>query len=469
MEFWQGGSILTVLIIAGLLLGCELLARVVPGLRRLGVPLAIIAGVLGLVLSQQVLGLFALDAEILESIVYHGLGILFISLSLRTAPTRTQAAEPGSPPTLEPKRRRPGLAMGFAITTGLILQAIVALLVILVLYPDLHPGFALLVPMGFEEGPGQALALGTAWEASGLRDGAQLGLIFAAIGYGWAVVIGIPLAIIGRRRGWLSATAKAESSQREVVELAAPDPGGLDQLSVQLALVGVTYLLTYFVCLGLATLFAFDPGLAATAWGFHFIFGAVVALGVKAVVKHAPGGDPIDSHLMGRVGGLTVDVVTCAALAAIQIAVFKAYFVPILLASSLAGVVTVVFCLWIGRRTWREADAPFEHTILWFGMSTGTLPTGLALLKVIDPDLRTPASTSAVKGSAWAIAGVAPLLLVLVPATVKAYGLGWPGSGWLMLGMWSADFIVLMLLWRLFGGLRFRRPLAALWPGPEQP
>jgi hypothetical protein len=40
-----------------------------------------------------------------------------------------------------------------------------------------------LVPLGFNEGPGQALSIGKVWEGAGFSDAATIGLTFAAIGY----------------------------------------------------------------------------------------------------------------------------------------------------------------------------------------------------------------------------------------------------------------------------------------------
>jgi ESS family glutamate:Na+ symporter len=215
----------------------------------------------------------------------------------------------------------------------------------------------------------------------------------------------------------------------------------------------------------LARLLAGMPDIAATMWGFHFIFGAAIAMGMRPLLARLPGGTPVNDHIMGRVSGLSIDVITCAALAAVQIAVLQSHWLPIVLVTTLGGLWTLVFAVWVAKRAWTEA--PFEHAVLYFGMSTGTLPTGLALLKVIDPDLRSPAAVSAVFGSAGAIVGVVPLLMGLIPMTVAAYAGDWPARGGLMLGALLGYTLVVFVLWRLFGGLRFRRPLLSAWPGDD--
>jgi glutamate:Na+ symporter, ESS family len=449
MRYWQSGAALTGLIIVVLLIACELLARGFPRLRRVGLPLAIVAGSLGLLLGDQALGLFSLDTALLESLVYHGLAIVFIAVALRSPSQggRTAGAR----------------GMAFAIVLIFATQALLGLGIVLALTPELHPGFGLLLPLGFEEGPGQALSMGAAWEQTGLIDGPQVGLIIAVIGYAWAVFVGIPLVIWGRYKGWVSepsSTSEAAGSKRERVHDA--EPGSLDALTTQAALVGLAYLLTWALCSLLAFLLADMPDIAAVVWGFHFIIGAAVAMGLRPLLSRVPGGSPIDDQLMGRVAGLTVDVITCAALAAVQLAVLQAHWFMLMIVTTIGGAWTLWFSLWIARRAWSEA--PFEHAVLFFGMSTGTLPTGLALLKVVDPNMRSPAAVSAVFGSAGAVLGIAPLLMGVLPMTVAGYPERWPAHGFMMLGSLAGFSLVVLVLWRLLGGLRLRRPLLSPWP-----
>ncbi len=448
MRFWEGGQAGTLLVLLVLLLACELAVRLLPPLRRLALPLAIVAGVLGLLLGEQVLGLFRLDTDLLEALVYHGLAVVFIAVGLQTP--------------LRGGRTAGSRSMAFAIVAMMATQATLGLAVVLLLDASLHPGFGLMLPMGFEEGPGQALAMGEAWSRGGMEDGAQVGLIVAVMGYAWAVLAGVPLVIWGRAKGLGDRSATSAAATAAPAPQATAEAGGLDRLSLQLALVGLCYLLTYGVCSLAARLLAGMPDLAAMVWGFHFIIGAAVAMLVRPLLSRLPGQPAVDDTLMARLAGVSIDIVTCAALAAVQLAVLRAHWLPILLITSLGGVWTLLFGVWAGRRAWREA--PFEHTVLWFGASTGTLPTGLALLKVADPELKSPAPVSAVFGSAGSILGVAPLLMGLVPLTVSGFGGDWPAHGWKMLGALLVYDLVVIGLWRAIGGLRFTRPLTSLWP-----
>ena len=450
MSYWESGLVVTVLWLAVCLAVAEGLRRAVPALARLGVPGSIVAGLLGLLAGPSVAGVLPMDVGVLESIVYHGLALVFIAVSLK-APAKG--------------RMGPGVAsIAFAVPFMLGLQAFLGLGVVMLLglASPLHPGFGLILPMGFEEGPGQALSLGAAWEAGGMEHGAQVGLIVAALGFAWSIGIGVPLVAWGRRRGLLAALPAAAERDADADAGALEAPGALDALTVQVVAIGGVYLVTYAFIRGLTSLLAGMPGIAAMGWGFHFIFGALFAIFARRLLARVPSGTPLDDALLSRLGGLTVDVVTAAAIAAIQVAVLRAHWVPIALVTLLGGVATLLSALWLARRAFPEA--PFEHCVVLFGMSTGTLPTGLALLRIIDPELRSPAPMSAVLGSAGAVAGAAPFFLGIIPFAVAGWPGGYPGVGWTAMAVLAAYLAVVVGLWWKLGPLRFLGPLTRLWP-----
>jgi ESS family glutamate:Na+ symporter len=63
--------------------------------------------------------------------------------------------------------------------------------------------------------------------------------------------------------------------------------------------------------------------------------------------------------------------------------------------------VNLFVCFYLGKR-WLHSN-PFETGVGLFGMACGVLATGLMLVKVMDPDNETTASTSSTLGYAWQI------------------------------------------------------------------
>lgn len=421
MTFWAHPLVGTVLAL-GVLLAAGQLAQ--PYLR---LPAGIFAGLLGLLLGPSALGWVGLDTTALETGVYHALGIVFICVALQP-----QANE-------GPRGQATPMALGISVMVTL--QTAVGLGLALLL--GVHAGFGLLLPLGFEQGPGQALSLGTAWEASGLPQGGQVGLIIAAIGFGWAVLAGVPLAHLGSKLGFRRDGESDTATQAPTIAAGA--------LSRVLTTVAVLYALTWAVCSLLAQLLASVPDIAPMVWGFHFLIGAMLATGYRALLDRSPFSESLDGAALTQLQGATVDFATVAALAAVQIAVLTAWWLPILVITTVGGLVTLITCVLLARAGFREDR--FEHAVLWYGMSTGTLPIGLALLRVIDPDLRSAAPASAVYGSALAILGVAPVVLGLHPMAIA-------GDATLAFGLCVAWVLVLLGVWVGAFGLG-RQPVEA--------
>ena len=459
MSFWESGVVLNGMLLALLLLVAGLVRRILPPIGRLGIPDSMVAGCLGLLLGPSALSLLPIDPEVLESLVYHGLAIVFIAVSLQRP---AKGAKGGG-----------ARSVAFMIPTMAVLQAIVGVLVVLGFMAaqgaDLRPGLGLLLPLGFQQGPGQALSMGQSWEP-GLAEGAGVGLIIAALGFAWAVFVGVPLVVIGKRRGWLKMGTSSGSGVVQEAEKETVSPAGsMERLGFQVAAIAAVYLMTLLVVSGISYLLQGKPQFQNMIWGFHFIIGGGLALAVRAVLSKFQVQTPLSDRMLGQIGGTAVDFVTCAALAAVNLMVFQNNLMLILVLTSLGGVVTVVASLWLARRAF--PNDTFHHAVMMFGAVTGTLPTGLALLRILDPEMKSSAPGNAVLGSAGSLILSVPLLLVVLPLATS----GWPDD---VQGALLKSLVVLVLYlaallvgWRFLGPLRIFSPFR-IWPseaaGDEQ-
>ena len=456
MEYWSGGYVQDLLLVVALLAVAAGMRRAIPRLQRLGTPDALVAGMLGLVLGPSVLGWLTFSPERLEVLIYHTLALVFIAVSL-------QAPAPG-------QRSGSARSIAFAIPAIAILQGVIGLLCVLGWNataggPELHSGFSMMLPLGFNQGPGPAMTLGSAWEAgAGMTDGAQIGLIMAAAGYAWCCVIGVGLVAWARFRGWDSARGRDEIATEANVVHERPSPrvaklGGLEPLSAQLAAIAITYLLTWVL------LELISPVLPeqhrSTLWGFHFLLATGVALALRPVAARLPGGNPLDDDLLARISSVIVDVATCAALAAVSVSVLGKYLGPVLLISTIGGMATLLACVWMARRAF--PTAPFQHAIVTYGSLTGTATTGMALLRMLDPQLAGPAARNYVLAvTPSALLGLP--LFVLMPIPVLGFPDTYPGKALLVLGILCVYALILVVLWRVAAPLRFGRRWWRLWP-----
>lgn len=476
MRYWwsdvpASALLLDLAVLAGLLAVATVLVRWVPLLRRWSVPVAILAGLIGLGLGPSGVGLVPLHVPGMELLVYHAFALMFVAVGLQSAP----------------RQRRPGAARSLAVANATVgvAQALLGFTFVaawLAVEP-LHPGFGLMIMLGFQQGPGQALSLGGAWEAAGMTDGAQIGLVFATLGFVYCFVLGVPAVAIARRRGMITAedvVGPAPPGSDVIPPPADPDAAiAQEPLSMQLVLMGCVYLVVFAITWGLTS--GLPPGseLRETLWGLHFILGSMVAIAVRRGARRMGHDGPFHDGMLARISVVAVELTTAGSIAAVRLEVLGLWLVPILLMTVLAGAMTLVGCWWLARRAFPEA--PFAHALVLFGMGTGTLPTGLALLRMLDPELRGPVARNAVIGATASVPFNAPMFLVLIPlVAVPQWSNGWAAA----LGIPLAALVIylgaLLASWRLFTPFRLLRPLASPWPplpgaipsagaGPEPP
>ncbi len=379
-----------------LLAGVVLRARI-GLLQRFLFPSCLVGGVLGLVLVH--FGLVRLDLSLVESLAYHFFNISFISVGL----TREEEAE--ARPSRQLMRGAAWMALIQALTFPL--QAVLGGLAVIFLGwagIELFPTFGFLVPLGFNEGPGQALSIGKVWQTVGFADAATIGLTFAAAGYFCAFFIGVPLVNRWIRRGRaaggsshrlprdflrgiLSAGAREKAGELTI------HSGNAETLAFQAALVGLVYGVCYLFVAGLVQILVIlnimGPNDARILWGFFFFFGLGGSLLLKKILAWSGALHLVDPGIQRRITGWSVDYLIVATVVAIQLTVVWNYALPIGLICLVNAVATTGLVVWFGRRL----DAfQLERTAAIYGVVTGTVSCGLLLLRIADPEFRTPAA-----------------------------------------------------------------------------
>ena len=468
MGYWAGGYVQDLLIVIVLLAVAAGLRRTISPMQRLGMPDALIAGALGMGLGPAGLDLLPFSPEHLQLVVYHALALVFIAFSLQAPPSGERSGTARS--------------IAFAIPIIACIQGIIGLLCVLGwnathptgAEPALHTGFAMMLPLGFSQGPGPAMTLGQTWDDNaGFSDGAQVGLIMAALGYAWCCFIGVGLVAWGRRRGWDKSLGRAEiQGGSGSSDLSAQSPvrpgarvagvGELEPMTAQIVAIAMVYLATWLFLINVGPLLPEEH--QPTLYGFHFLLATGFGLALRPLAARAPGGTPLDNDLLARIGSLIVDVATCAALAAVRVDVLVEFLGPVLLISSLGGLSTVFTCIWIARRAY--PTKPFQHAIVTFGSLSGTATTGLALLRMLDPKLEGPSGRNYVLAvTPSAILGLP--LFVLMPLPILGFPGNYPGKAFMLLGILVAYIVALTIAWRLFAPLRLVGSPLVLWPEPE--
>ncbi len=419
-----------------LLVGVALRAKI-PFFQRFLFPSCLMGGVLGLVLVH--LGLIEIAAEDLEAFAYHFFNISFISLGLTAANKTSQA----SPRTKEYLKGPAWMALVQGSCFGL--QAALSGFLVILLGAaglKLFPTFGFLVPLGFEEGPGQALSVGKVWEGFGFEHAATIGLTFAAIGFFFAFFVGVPLVNRGIRKGLAVSGPRRlprdllvgiipKEKQTEAAGKLTLHSGNIDTLAFQAALIGLVYLLTYFFVKYFGKILPADA--AKILWGFFFIFGLLMALFIHWLTRRLGVDHLLDPGIQRRITGWSVDFLIVSTVMAIQLTVVWAHIFPIALIALANGILTTLLVVYLGKRLW---SYHLERTAALYGAVTGTVSSGLLLLRIADPEFKTPVAIELAVMNVFSIIPIG-ICLMLVNGP-----LWWNWS----LGLTALIFLGIMLL-----------------------
>ena len=404
------------LLLIFLLLG-NLLRRTIPLFRKYLIPSALLGGGLLMIVNliAKQLGFTMVDNRLMQVITYHGLALGFAAMSLKTEKAHIKV----------PRCQ----VMEFGALQGgtYMLQAFVGLAITIVLFLLTRYGgkvvsyvSGLILPLAYGQGPGNALT----WDVNftnipnaQFAGHGSFGLSLASIGFLVASIFGMLYINIYKSRGQL--TVRAAHHSEEYIDQTNPDGNeipdseSVDKFSIQMGFVALTYALAF----GIMCLFAVISDFTnSIAWGFNFLWAALSAMGIKAVIKllkkrKLMRRSYINNYQMDRISGFAFDIMIVAGVAAIEINDIKNYILPIVILSVIGAIITYVYI----HRVSRECFKGFEHEffLMSFGTMTGTASNGMILMKEIDPGLRTPTSSLYILSTFPAMVMIAPLLFLL--------------------------------------------------------
>ena len=272
------------LLFAFLLIG-NMLRRSIPFLRKGFVPSALIGGLLLFGLNALIYGVWEYDLvneRIMQIITYHALGLGFIAMSLKILDKDGK------------KINTLAVMQNGALTGGAyMLQAILGIILSLIFFKiggELFYDAGVLLPLGFGQGPGNALTWDINFTNMGVFDGnGSVGLTIASVGFIVASIFGVIYINIFKHKGQIKITeGKRERLLSDFEdENEIEDSESVDKTSIQVAFIFLAYLMAYGIMVFFAKISDWT-GVALfnnVAWGFNFIWGVITATIVKLTVK----------------------------------------------------------------------------------------------------------------------------------------------------------------------------------------
>lgn len=430
INFWDSDA-WSILLIFSLLLGSllvgNILKKTIPYLQKTLIPtsvlggliLMIIAAVYKLIMKEALFDstLFGVGSSgepvgraNLELIIYHSLALGFIASSLKTTKSK-----------LNKHRATEVFNTGLTTVATYLLQGSVGILVTIIValfIPGFFKAAGMLLPFGFGQGTGQALNYGAMYEGmenGGFSGGTNFGITIAALGFLSASIGGVIHLNYLRRRGKLKTACDEDfihSSEEIETPNEIPMQESCDKMTIQIAIIGVAYFLTYAAMWGLGLLI---PGMKSTIYGFNFIIGVLSAALVKLVMNTLKRVNIIkkeytNNFLLTRISNLFFDIMVVAGVAAIDLDALQDYWGVVIILGVVGLVITYVYNRIVAKKLFRRYSE--EQFLMMYGMLTGTASTGTILLREIDGNFKTPAADNMIYQNLPAIAFGFPLMLI---------------------------------------------------------
>lgn len=427
-----------------LLTGAYLRAKV-SILQKLYIPTAVIAGFLGLLLGPQALGHFSpVYIHWSETMGQYATPLLAMLFCVQFFGLK-----------FDRKVMRQASCV-WAIAT-IVISAQYLFAVPFVKAFGLPDGFAALPQSAFYGGHGIPGVVSGIWEGMGYwnpEEAFSIGTTFATIGLLFGVIGGIVIINIAVRKGWLAngseigelteeeRTGYIKPENRTTFMVGITKGASIDPLAFHFAIMFALMILSYSLLSVIKWLATHVSFLSSLANLNVMVTALIVSLVCGSIASKTKLGNIIDKDSLTRCGCTALEFLIASSVASTNLGVVVTYGKPILVISVVLLAATTFFCLvlanlWI-RTNW------FEHGILMLGSYTGVLATGLMLLRIADPEMKTDASVNVVTASPlWTLTSqnlylaIVPMMLVTPAGFTRSCWI----SGALIVGLLIFGFI----------------------------
>lgn len=350
--------------------------------REMLIPATVIGGIIGFILMNIGMKNYV-STSMFTEIVNQLFTISFISIGLTSASGAKNSKK-------DIMKGAVGMGVIWCILYA-VTPLVGALLIMLIGgHFDFDVAYGMMVQFGFAQGPGQAASFGTLFEQYGFENAATVGITFAAVGFLAAFLVGIVMIKKGMKAGLVKNSTKIDEDTlngyykkcKNSLGSETTCSSNVDTLSFHLAIIGICYVLAILI----AKVFELLPGfLGSSMSGMMFMNGMIAAYIVKFIIKKLKLDFLLDDDLQRRITSFTTDYLVVAAFMAIEISVVSNWIVPIVIECILITIITVITCVYFGRRIGGKND--FERTLGLYGTCTGTVPSGISLIRVVNPEL----------------------------------------------------------------------------------
>lgn len=397
-----------VIILAALLVIGKLIRLKIPILQKLFLPTSLIGGFLALLLGPEVLGRLTTDGfldagfftedmvevwaglpELLINIVF---ACLFIGFIL---PKPKKMWRVGGPQ----------IALGYTISWAQYVAGILLTLTVLTPFFGLSPAAGALVEISFVGGHGTAAGLQSTFEELGFSEGYDLAIGLATVGILSGVVIGMIMVNWAARKGksqtlrhpdeisFEQRTGIINKEHRESAGTKTTSPLSIEPFAFHLGLIGISIFIGYVLLEAFVWLEAVTYGSALDIYLFEYVplfpFAMIGGIIVQILLSRFDYHELVDRDTINTIQGVALDFLIISAMASLSLQVIGANIIPFILLSIVGIAINIFLFLYLGPKM--IPSYWFERGIGDFGQSTGVAATGIMLMRIVDPENKSPA------------------------------------------------------------------------------
>lgn len=295
----------------------------------------------------------------------------------------------------------PQLAFGWTLGWGQYVIGLLLAMLILVPFYDMPPFIGALIEIGFEGGHGTAAGLQSTFDELGFPEAYDMAVGLATVGILTGVIVGIAFINWGVRKNHaqvitdvkgLSKLQKAgivEKEEREDNGKTTVRAESIDPFSFHFTIVGLAILIGYIILQIITRLEAAIFGSDFMTYVPLFPLAMIGGLIVQIFVSKFDKDELVDRQIITSVQGFSLDILIISAIATVSLSVIGEYIVPFIILAAGGIIWNVIGFFFFGPRM--LPDYWLERAVGDFGQSTGVTATGLMLVRVADPEMKSPA------------------------------------------------------------------------------
>ncbi|AVR00798.1 sodium/glutamate symporter [Oceanobacillus sp. M65] len=416
-EFTIVAFMIDISIISGLLLAGTILRAKLKWMQALFLPASMIAGFIGLAFGPSGFDWLPFSDQFSS---YPGLLIAVIFAAIPIGAAKVNLKE---------IIHRVREMWSFSMLLTLLMWgagALFGLIVLVPLFSDLPSGFGLILGAGFLGGHGTAAAIGEGFQYYGWDEAMDLAMTSATIGILIAVLGGLVLVKRSTEKGHTKfiqsfkdlpnelRTGLMGKTERTAMGEETVSPSSIDPLVLHISIIALVIGVSYWVS---DILQKAIPAVSIPLFSIAFI----LALLFQVASRKVKADEYVDQRVMERIGGTATDYLVAIGIASINITVVVDYALPLALLFLFGTIWAYILFRFIGPNIFK--DFWVEKSLFGWGWSTGTVAMGLALLRIVDPELKSKTTDD----YALAYIGVAPfdIAIVTFAPMLVAFGFTW--------------------------------------------